>query len=131
MGKNATCEERIAEELASTESWLSETYQKIDKASNAGDYTTEEGLREEVEPYGVSATLVMKLELAGGGPAAWLEVELDRSRWGFEPGRVVYHFADWFDHAERQVSEREAPGMWRMAECHAEFAEDLMRNDRR
>jgi hypothetical protein len=33
---------------------------------------------------------------------------------------VTYHFADWFDHAEREVTEREAPALWRAAKHYAE-----------
>ncbi len=119
---SATCEERIRDELASIEDWLSKTYRKIDKATQAGDAVREDELREEIEVYGVDVKRVMKLTLSGGGPASWLEVYLDdSSRWP-EVETVIYHFADWFDHAEREVSESEAPGMWRLAEYYAEVA---------
>jgi hypothetical protein len=120
---STTCEERIGEELNHTEAWLSETYRKIDKAEDAGDHAREDELREEVQPYSVSVTSIMKLELSGGGPASWLEVHLDDSGSWPEVVTVIYHFADWFDHAEREVSANEAPGMWRLAEYYAECAD--------
>jgi hypothetical protein len=38
---------------------------------------------------------------------------------------VTYHYADWFDHAERAVTEYEAPALWRLAAYHAEMADSL------
>jgi hypothetical protein len=123
MTDHKTCEERIPDELTSTEDWLSRTYRKIDKANEGGDYQREEELREEIEVYGVEVKRVMWLTLSGGGPASWLEVHLDDSgRWPVVE-KVIYHFADWFDHAEREVSESEAPGMWRLAEYYAGVVE--------
>lgn len=117
-----SCEERIKEELHGTEQWLSERYNLIDAANDAGDRQQDE-LREEIEPYAVDVKYVLKLELSGGGSASWLEVELDKGRQGFRVASVVYHFADWFDHAGYAVLEAEAPGMWRLAEYYAEQAE--------
>jgi len=119
---SATCEERIADDLTSTENWLSKTYRQIDKAEKAGNHERGDELREEIEAYGISVKRVMRLELSGGGPASWLEVHFDDSNRWPEVETVIYHFADWFDHAEREVSESEAPGMWRLAEYYAEVA---------
>lgn len=118
-----TCEERITEELDNTEWWLAERYELIDAANQADDWKRQDELREEIEPYAVDVKHVLKLELSGGGPASWLEVGLEKERWGVTVVSVTYHFADWFDHAERDVSETEAPDMWRLAEYYAESAE--------
>lgn len=129
--RKASCEERIAGELTNTEEWLSRTYRQIDKANERGETAREEELREEIEVYGVTVTRVMRLTLSGGGPASWLEVHMDDSgRWP-EVERVIYHFADWFDHAEREVTETEAPGMWRLAEYYGELADDIYSASRR
>lgn len=113
-----------------TQSWgldqfYTEKYKLMDEAGENGDYETEDGLREEIQPYGVTVMRVMRLELAGGGPAYWLECELDREQWGFSVGRLVFHYSDWFDHAERDLCQSEAPGLWRMAEYYAEIASDV------
>lgn len=123
MTNQQTCEQRIHEELTTTEQWLTETYAKIDKASEEGNDSLAEELREEIAPYYSAAIkYVMTLELSGGGPSSWLDVELAKARYGFQAVSVIYHFANWFDHAERDVTEQEAPGLWRLAKVHADSA---------
>jgi 2-phospho-L-lactate guanylyltransferase (CobY/MobA/RfbA family) len=54
-------------------------------------------------PLHASRMIVHRVELSTGGPGDWLEVFCDAD----EPReilRVVYHFNDWFDHAERTLS---------------------------
>lgn len=124
--RNLTCEEQIQGELANTESWLNKSYELIDAANEAGDYRREEELLEEIEPYGADVKHVLTLTLSGGGPASWLEVELEKGPRGFQVASVIYHFADWFDHAERAIIDTQAPGMWRLAKYYAEQAEWLI-----
>jgi hypothetical protein len=63
-------------------------------------------------PLGVSAQTVFRVELSTGGPADWLEVICSGDTPNYEPAgdgehyeveRIVYHFADWFDHAEVEL----------------------------
>lgn len=77
-------------------------------------------------PLAVSAKTVFRVELSTGGPADWLEVFCSGDTPLYEPAgdgehyeveRIVYHFADWFDHAERDLSGFEL-----------EAAEDFARN---
>tara|TARA_Y100000310_G_scaffold154792_1_gene154320 strand:+ start:305 stop:733 length:429 start_codon:yes stop_codon:yes gene_type:complete len=52
-------------------------------------------------PLGTWTHRVLRIDLSWGGPADWIEVELD------DDGTWVsaqYHFSDWFDHAETSVS---------------------------
>lgn len=79
-----------------------------------------DGLREAAQermyelPLGVSAQTVFRIELSTGGPADWLEVVCTGDTPCCEPTsdggehyeveRIVYHFADWGDHAERTLS---------------------------
>lgn len=53
-------------------------------------------IREESEGYGASLTTVVRIELMGGGPAGWLNLEIDASdRWPeFVGGEIAY--CDWF-----------------------------------
>jgi hypothetical protein len=124
-----TCEQRIDSELQKTESWLSDQYKKIDAAYEANEQARAEELDEEIQPYGVSISYTMTLELAGGGPSEWLAVELSRVRYGFDVSSIVYHYA-WGDHAEREVTQSQAPGMWRLAEYHAEYGASLIEMDK-
>jgi hypothetical protein len=115
--RERSCEARIAEELKNVNDYLVSAYQEIDQANEAEDYEKQEELEEAIEPYGVTVVRTMRLTLSGGGPASWLDIELDETN---TPARVEYHFADWFDHASTPVTENETPGLWRMAERYAE-----------
>jgi hypothetical protein len=57
-------------------------------------------------PLGASRMIVHRVELSTGGPGDWLEVFCDADE-PHEINRVVYHFNDWFDHAERTLSGEE------------------------
>jgi hypothetical protein len=50
-------------------------------------------------PLSVSRQVVHRIDLSTGGPADWLEVFMDSADES-TIDRIVYHFADWFDHAE-------------------------------
>lgn len=62
-------------------------------------------------PLGVTRYTTFRVDLSTGGPADWLEVvcrhdgsliaQLDDGP--HEVTRIVYHFSDWGDHAERQL----------------------------
>jgi len=70
-------------------------------------------------PLGVSSYRVFRVDLSTGGPGDWLEIvtsgdmpayEITRapgsqelSGEAYEIERIVYHFADWFDHAETEL----------------------------
>jgi len=63
----------------------------------------------------VSLETWAKIELSGGGPADWLMVRVDyddpnrQDNYGSpEPGRIVYHYADWGEHDSVEV-ERGSP----------------------
>ena len=53
-------------------------------------------------PAHIESYKVIKITLSGGGPADWIEVKTDND--GYIRG-MEYHYADWFDHAERKISE--------------------------
>jgi hypothetical protein len=64
-------------------------------------------------PLGISTRTIVRLELSTGGPADCIEYEVEPNNvedmgagecgWQVS-GRVTYHFADWFDHAERVLT---------------------------
>lgn len=51
----------------------------------------------------ISSFKVIKILLSTGGPADWLELEIDDEG---SPRRLTYHYSDWFDHAEIKVPEK-------------------------
>ena len=56
-------------------------------------------------PLAVSQVTVFRIDISTGGPADWLEVFTDandpaRDGAPVEVSRIVYHYADWFDHAD-------------------------------
>lgn len=66
-------------------------------------------------PLGVSSRTVFRIDLSTGGPGDWFEVECSQetrragaeaSSWEqpytvYSVERITYHYAPWFDHAER------------------------------
>ena len=121
--RDKPCEDRMAEELAGTEQYFADLYRKLDDEAARDDDDSEESLREQLDPLSIDTTRTMRLMFSWGGPSDWIDVELRRDGHRVEVTRVVYHFADWYDHAEREVTEAKAPALWRLAEYHAEMAD--------
>ena len=106
MSQTPSCEERI-------EANMEERIEFIDKAmkwesawNQSGNWQRAETARERLDnlPLAIDKRTIFKIELSTGGPADWFEVQLD------DEGYLVtieYHFADWFDHAERELSGEE------------------------
>jgi len=74
-------------------------------------------------PLGFVITKVIKIELSTGGPADYLEVFID-PEYTETIVRVVYHFADWFDHAQMEVNENDP--LWEFAEIYCDGLMDLV-----
>ena len=64
---------------------------------------------------GINVKKVINITLSTGGPGDYLECFFDESD---EMYRVVYHFIDWFDHAEMKVDEDSA--VWEYAQMMCE-----------
>jgi hypothetical protein len=111
-----TCEQRIERNLAEQEERLSVVWARVDHDANDDQVT----VYEELEPLSVETKRVMRLMFSCGGPSDWIEADLERTKHGYAVAGMSYHFADWFDHAERGVSQGEAPSLWRLAEYYAE-----------
>ena len=128
MSKQPTCEERIA---AHRESRLDDFRALIALGNNPYEpnesdletlrtdfgYDVEaddaEGIQEKAYqaiselPLGVSRWEVINILLSTGGPGDWLEVKLyPRDSAGERPEieGISYHFNDWFDHAEENLT---------------------------
>jgi hypothetical protein len=68
-------------------------------------------------PLSVEVIRHVKILLGTGGPADWLDAELDADN---DIRVLTYHFADWGTHASVYV-EKESP-LWRFAESFVEVA---------
>lgn len=111
MSTQETCRERIQErfydreqdikamftvylgeenDLDSDDEYDSEILKRIED-----DYINEDSIHELA--LGIDVKKVVNITLSTGGPGDYLECWLDESD---EMYRVVYHFTDWFDHAE-------------------------------
>lgn len=114
--------EQFVEEFTKNEN-REPTEDEVDKfRENAADTEyNEESLME--FPLGFTIHKVVKIELSTGGPADYLEVFID-PEYKDTVVRIVYHFADWFDHAEMEVSENDP--LWEFAEYYCEGILDLI-----
>lgn len=117
--RDLTCAERIEAELIETEQGYARLWRQLDQVSRAKDEDEREAAYEELSPLSIELKPVVKVLLSWGGPSDWLEIGLDNTS-AHSVERVTYHYADWFDHAEREVSEYEAPALWRAAAFYAE-----------
>jgi hypothetical protein len=93
--KQATCADRIAEELQKLEQQVAAVFAAYEVDVDADDY------QNNIEVYGVRRTETVQLQLSGGGPADYVEIELSSG----EVTGVYYRFSDWFDTARVEVSE--------------------------
>lgn len=116
-----TCEQRIAEHQESRE----ETFATLFAAASGermamydGEMIDQEDAYDRIAelPLSVEVKRVVRIDLSTGGPGDWLEATLDSDG---DVTSVSYHFNDWFDHAERSVSEGSA--LWQAAAHYAEY----------
>jgi hypothetical protein len=97
--RQPTCEERINEHmagrLADFDTMLrrggpDEAWDDIDAPGRLSEY-----------PLAATVRYAVRVELSTGGPADYLEYIVDGDG---SVSRATYHFADWFDHAERALT---------------------------
>ena len=117
--RKLTCAQRIRGELASREAMYADLWRHLDAPNPAAQDDENDAAYQELEPLGMAVRRVVSVQLIWGGPADWLEIELENADTD-DIRRVTYHFADWFDHAERDVTEQNAPALWRAAEYYSE-----------
>jgi diaminopimelate decarboxylase len=100
--ENKNCEQLIDSQMQDRNEYL-EGLNDIIGDNESDTEKVEEALRELNEfPAGIESYKVIKITLSGGGPADWIEVKVDQV--GYVMG-MTYHYADWFDHAARKISE--------------------------
>lgn len=105
-----TCEDRIGSHMDSREDQIAEIIHRM----SDGDDDAFNEYNEIV--LGISEKMVIRIELSTGGPADWIEVAIDSGPrpLDYQIIYMKYHFADWFDHAEREIEEDSY--LWRYAE---------------
>lgn len=102
-----TCAERLPDYLKGR----LEDFTRIRQAIGAAQDINDDEALEEAEselyafPLGVSTYTVKRVDLGTGGPGDWLEYMYQED--SQEISRITYHFADWFDHAERVLEGEE------------------------
>jgi len=112
--RDRTCAERVQANHDSRAEYLRELFERIDNDTPGEDYEYPQDELHEF-PLHVEVKRVLRIDLSTGGPADYVTVEID------EDGRLtsdpVYHFADWWDHAEIKAG----PEFERLAEQYAEI----------
>ena len=120
-----TAAERINEYMRSRAESAAKLYAIIDSDTPAlvdGYATDAEDAQNRINEWPLAVEVVrhVKVTLGTGGPADWLDAELDDEG---DIRTLYYHFADWFDHASVPV-DKDSP-LWRIAEHFTEGAADL------
>lgn len=99
--KEATCAERIADQLANEERNLKDIYSAIDNPEGQ----LEEAF-EDLYNYalGINTIKETTITLSWGGPASYLEILHD----GAEITKLTYRFSDWFDTATEIITDEQS-----------------------
>lgn len=89
---------------------------------DGSEYSARETADERLDELPLSVEIVrhVKILLSTGGPADWLDAELDTDG---DVRTLQYHFQDWGDHASVYV-EQDSP-LWRYAERYAEITAEM------
>lgn len=119
--KYPTCEDRIAEEAEGRLEDIRRFNHKYQRANEVGEWRAGEKLlqRQQEMLLSVERKRYYRVQLSTGGPADWFEV------YAYEDGEIQYieyHFSDWFDHAERNLTgaEFDAVREWLQAVVYLE-----------
>lgn len=97
--------------LVETDARISAAYDELEIGHETDIEDVREYARERLAelPLGASSHVTFRVDLSTGGPADWLEIVCsgdgpsysDETTEPYTIDRIVYHLADWFDHAER------------------------------
>jgi len=101
--REATCAERIADQLAGEEENLKEIYAVLDSTNDGAEI---DEAQESLYNYALGMNTIKEttITLSWGGPASYLEVLHD----GAEITRLTYRFSDWFDTATEEITDKES-----------------------
>ncbi len=101
--KEATCAQRIADQLAREEQNLKEIYAVLDSTNDGAEI---DEAQENLHNYalGINTIKETKITLSWGGPASYLEILHDKA----EITRLTYRFSDWFDTATEIIADEDS-----------------------
>jgi len=101
--KEATCAQRIADQLAGEEANLKEIYAVLDSTNDSAEI---DEAQESLYNYALGMNTIKEttITLSWGGPASHLEILHD----GAEITRLTYRFSDWFDTATEIITDGES-----------------------
>jgi len=101
--KEATCAQRIADQLAGEELNLKEIYAVLDSTNDGAEL---DEAQESLYNYALGMNTIKEttITLSWGGPASYLEILHD----GAEITQLTYRFSDWFDTATEQITDKES-----------------------
>jgi hypothetical protein len=101
--KEATCADRITDQLASEEQNLKEIYAVLDSTNDGAEI---DEAQESLYNYALGMNTIKEttITLSWGGPASYLEILHD----GAEITRLTYRFSDWFDTATEIITDEES-----------------------
>jgi len=108
--KEATCAERIADQLASEERNLSDIYAVLDgeikPTEDESETQTIDEAYSDLYNYalGINTIKETTITLSWGGPASYLEILHD----GADITRLTYRFSDWFDTATEEITDKDS-----------------------
>ena len=112
IDEQKTCEQRIYDHLRGRQETMEEILEACDTDSPVDGY---DDPYEALNNFALAYTewKTVKIELSWGGPADYLMALVDHEN-DNKIVRLDYHFADWFDHAQKPV-DRDTP-LFRYAE---------------
>lgn len=103
MDKQPSCEERINSHLESRMEYIGNRFAWANLWERAHQWDRAEAARDALNdmPLSVDVIKQVRIDLSTGGPADYLVYDLNNDN---EIVGITYHFADWWDHAERRLS---------------------------
>lgn len=100
--RNRSCEDRIGEEAENRLADIRRFNHKYTMAGAVGKYDAGDRLlvRQQESILDVEKKTFYRVLLSCGGPQDWFDVYVDDRQIQY----IEYHFSDWFDHADRNLT---------------------------
>ena len=116
MTRDRTCKERVEGQMQDRDEDIAALYELVDHGSVNGTGEDYDEAVERLDNFllSIDQTIHIKMLMSWGGPSDYIEVIVNRlsaTPSDYEILEAWYHFEDWFDGAERRISEDSA--LWR------------------
>jgi len=103
--REATCEERVSDQLAGRVRDLQGIRDRLDVALEVDDMYAHDAALDELNTFALCVDLrtTMVVQISTGGPGDQFEIAVERGEHGWElaDNEATYRFLDWFDGATR------------------------------